>query len=137
MRIVRRDDRTGHAPFYFMHNLATIAKKRGDPATAVLWYDRAWDTAEGPATRLQWGATYLQGLIDFAPGESPRIDRFAGQMLEQLGAMGDAYCQRNRTQVERIDRKMALWSGAGEHVATLRQVVREVNTQPARGARLR
>ena len=94
MRIGRRDDRTGHAPFYFMHNLATIAKKRGDPATAVRWYECTWDTAEAPSTRLQWNATYRQGLIDFAPDEAPRIDRFAGQMLEQPGAMGDVYLVR-------------------------------------------
>jgi thiol-disulfide isomerase/thioredoxin len=114
-----------HAPFYFMHNLAAISKKRGDPAAALGWYERAWDTATGPATRLQWGAAYLQGLIDFAPHESPRIDRFASQMLGELGGMGDAFFfQRNRTQLEKIDSKLALWSGAGEHALALRQLTR-------------
>lgn len=113
-----------HAPFYFMHNLAAIAKKRGDPAAAVRWYERAWESATGPATRLQWGATYLQGLIDFAPHEAPRIERFASKMLKELDSMGDAYCQRNRTQLERIDSKLALWDGASVHASALRQAAR-------------
>jgi len=113
-----------HSPFYFMHNLAAIAKKRGDPVGAVGWYERAWDSAIGSATRLQWGATYLQGLIDFAPHEAPRIDRFASQMLEELGGMGDAFCQRNRTQLERIDNKLSLWSGGSVHASALRQAAR-------------
>lgn len=113
-----------HAPFFFMHNLAAIAKKRGDPAGAVGWYERAWDSATGPATRLQWGATYLQGLIDFAPHEAPRIERFASKMLDELGGMGDAACQRNRTQLERIDSKLSIWNGASVHAAALREAAR-------------
>lgn len=113
-----------HAPYYFMHNLATIAKKRGDPVSAVRWYERAWDSATGPATRLQWGASYLQGLIDFAPHEAPRIEVFASKMLKELDGMSDACCQRNRTQMERMDDKLALWSGASEHAAALRQAAR-------------
>lgn len=113
-----------HAPYFFMHNLATIAKKRGDPASAVGWYERAWETATGPATRLQWGATYLQGLIDFAPHEAPRIELFASKMLQEIDGMGDAWCQRNRTQMERMDSKLALWSGASVHASALRQAAR-------------
>ena len=115
---------SSHAPFYFMHKLAAIAKKRGDPAGALGWYERAWDSATGPATRLQWGATYLQGLVDFAPHEAPRIERFAGELLAELGGMGDSSCQRNRTQMERIDSKLALWNGASEQAAALRQAAR-------------
>ncbi|UUZ52220.1 hypothetical protein LP419_21615 [Massilia sp. H-1] len=88
------------------------------------WYERAWDSATGPATRLQWGATYLQGLIDFAPHEAPRIERFASKMLDELGGMGDAACQRNRTQLERIDSKLSIWNGASVHAAALREAAR-------------
>jgi thioredoxin-related protein len=113
-----------HAPFYFMHNLAAIAKKRGDPARAVNWYEQAWQGATGPATRLQWGATYLQGLVDFLPHDALRIERLAREMLNELGNMPDAFCQRNRTQMQRIDSRLALWGGRGQYAAALRQAVR-------------
>ncbi len=113
-----------HSQYYFMHNLAAIAKKRGDAARAVQWYERAWELATGPATRLQWGTTYLQGLIDFAPDDGPRIDRLAGQMLDELHGRDDAFFQRNRTQMERIGNSMAKWSGASERAAALRDAAR-------------
>ncbi len=113
-----------HSPFYFMHNLAAIAKKRGDPELAVRWYEKAWDSATGPATRLQWGAAYLQGLVDFAPHEAQRVEQFASKMLRELDGMVDAFCQRNRTQLQRIDSKLAAWSGASVHADALRQAAR-------------
>ncbi|MES2019209.1 MAG: thioredoxin family protein [Pseudomonadota bacterium] len=111
-----------HAPYFFMHTLAAIAKKRGDPAGALQWYEQAWQRASGPATRLQWGATYLQALVDFAPHDAPRIDRCAGELLQEIGARNDAFCQRNRTQLERIASKLALWNGASTQAAALRDV---------------
>ncbi len=111
-----------HAPYFFMHTLAAIAKKRGDPGGALQWYEQAWQRANGPATRLQWGATYLQGLVDFAPHDAPRIDRCAAALLQDIAAMDDAYCQRNRTQMERIAAKLALWNGPSTHASALRDV---------------
>ena len=115
---------TSHAPFYFMHSLADVAKKQGDPRAAVLWYEWAWNGAVGPATRLQWGASYLQGLVDFAPQDAGRIEQFAKCMLAELEDMGDAFFQRNRAQMERIDAKLAQWRGAGEYATALREAVR-------------
>jgi len=110
-----------HAPYYFMHNLAAIAKQRGDRVNAVRWYERAWDGASGAATRLQWGALYLQSLIDFAPQDVARIDQVAGALLDHIGSLPDADCQRNRTQLERIGAKLAIWNGASGNAAALRQ----------------
>jgi thiol-disulfide isomerase/thioredoxin len=119
-----------HAPFYFMHNLATIAKKRGDPLAAVSWYEQAWKRATGSATRLQWGTTYLHGLIDFAPHDAARIEQVARVLLREVGQTRDAYFQRNRTQMQRIDRKLATWGEGGEYAAALRQAARVIPNRP-------
>jgi thiol-disulfide isomerase/thioredoxin len=116
-----------HAPFFFMHNLATIAKKRGDPLAAVSWYEQAWKRATGPATRLQWGTTYLHGLIDFAPQDADRIEQFARVLLREVAESRDTYYQRNRTQMQRIDQKLATWGIGGEYAAALRQAARVIN----------
>ncbi|MES2295545.1 MAG: thioredoxin family protein [Pseudomonadota bacterium] len=119
-----------HAPFYFMHNLATIAKKRGDPLAAVSWYEQAWKRATGSATRLQWGTTYLHGLIDFAPHDAARIEQVARVLLREVGETRDAYFQRNRMQMQRIDRKLATWGEGGEYAAALRQAARVIPNRP-------
>jgi thiol-disulfide isomerase/thioredoxin len=116
-----------HSPFYFMHNLAAIAKKRGDTARVLQCYEQAWEGATGPATRLQWGTTYLLALLDFAPEDAVRVDRLAAQMLAELQGRDDAFFQRNRTQMQRIDAKLAKWSGAGEHATALREAARPFN----------
>ncbi|MGZ8320083.1 MAG: thioredoxin family protein [Telluria sp.] len=115
-----------HSPFYFMHNLAAIAKKRGDAVRAVDWYEQAWNRATGPATRLQWGASYLQGLGDFTPQDADRIDRLSGQIMDELSGMPDAACQRNRTQVQRIAAKLGVWRGDSKRADALRQAARQI-----------
>ena len=115
---------TSHAPFYFMHSLAEIAKKRGDAGAAIDWYERAWDSAAGSATRLQWGAAYLQGMVDFAPHGIERIEHFAGRMLAELENLDAAFFQRNRTQMARMGARLAQWRGAGPRAAALRQATK-------------
>ncbi|MEP7099871.1 MAG: thioredoxin family protein, partial [Burkholderiales bacterium] len=48
-----------HSPYYLMSELASNAKARGDKPEALNWYEQAFDKSEGPATRLQWGASYV------------------------------------------------------------------------------
>ena len=111
-----------HSPFYFMHTLAAIAKKRGDPVRAIDWYEQAWKLAHGSATRLQWATTYLQSLVDFAPKDVDRIDRLSGQMLDELSGITGAASQRNGAQLARIAEKLGAWSGHSERAAALRQM---------------
>lgn len=94
-----------HAPYYFMHSLAAAAKKRGDIAAMLDWYERAWRESHGSATRLQWGATALLAMVD-ANADPARIERVSAQMLAELNAVTDASSQRNRTQLARLSRKL-------------------------------
>lgn len=117
-----------HSPFYFMHTLAAIAKKRGDPVRAIDWYEQAWNGAQGAATRLQWGTTYLQSLVDFAPRDIDRIDRLSGQIMDELSGMADAASQRNGIQLARIAEKLGAWGGGSEQAAALRQMATRLGT---------
>lgn len=113
-----------HSPFFFMHTLAGIAKRRGEPAAALDWYERAWHGATGSATRLQWGATYLLALVDLAQHDVGHIERCAEALLHEFAAVADAPFQRNRTQAARIVKALSGSDGAGEHAATLMSALR-------------
>ena len=63
-----------HSPYYLMSGLASNAKKRGDKAEALRWYREAFEKSEGPATRLQWGASYVGALVDLAPADEAAIE---------------------------------------------------------------
>lgn len=108
------------APFYFMHNLAGFAKKRGDTEAMLDWYRRAWEQSSGPATRLQWGATFLLALLDATPADAGRIGATCGALLRELEGMLDANCRRNGTQLSRMLNKLTGWNGSSEQVEELK-----------------
>jgi hypothetical protein len=92
-----------HSPYYFMLSLAGIAKRRGDTAGALAWYGKAWQAATGPATRLQWGVTYLSALIELTPQDQARIAQAEQGLQADITAAGpDAHQQRNLTQLQKL-----------------------------------
>jgi Thioredoxin-like len=89
-----------HAPYYFMLSLAAAAKRRGDGAGVLEWYGNAYRTAVGPATRLQWGVTYLNAVLEWAPQQAEQV---AHALLDDIAAAGDdAYQQRNLAQLRKL-----------------------------------
>ena len=85
-----------------MLGLAANAKKRGDKAAALDWYEKAYAAADGPATRLQWGAGYVNALVDLAPQDAQRIEAAASQVIGELEAKPDTFFGRNQ-QYARAD----------------------------------
>jgi thiol-disulfide isomerase/thioredoxin len=108
-----------HSPYYFMLSLAASAKRRSDTAAVLDWYGQAWQASTGPATRLQWGVTYLSSLIDLAPQDSARIEQAAQSLLADVQAAGaDARQQRNLSQLHKLAPKLAAIP-AGPHTTEL------------------
>ena len=92
-----------HAPYYFMLSLATGARRRGDTAGALDWYRKAWEAAVGPATRLQWGVTYLNSLLELSPQDAQRIEQAERGLRADIAAAGpDAFEQRNLSQLKKL-----------------------------------
>ena len=59
-------------------------KERGDSDEALRWYREAFEKSEGPATRLQWGASYVSALVELAPHDEAR-DRAGGRASARRG----------------------------------------------------
>ncbi|MEO8937938.1 MAG: thioredoxin family protein [Burkholderiaceae bacterium] len=106
-----------HSPYYFMLDLAANAKKRGDKRAAIDWYTKAYDGAKGPATRLQWGSTYVRALIELSPDDVERIAKVAEQVIGEVAPAPESFDGRNRKSLSRMADQVALWNARGAHAA--------------------
>ena len=110
------------SPYYLMSQLAGNAKKRGKTDEALRWYREAYDKSEGPATRLQWGASYLTALVDMAPADAPRIEKTAAQLFGEASRDKGAFHERSARAMQRVGKKLASWNADGRHAAAVKRL---------------
>jgi len=103
------------SPYYFMLDLAELARKAGREDEAVEWLARAYSGAQGPATRFQWGYSYLVGLLEMTPEDTAGIERVALEVLGELDGSPDAFYQRTRMRLEQLSAKLLEWGAVPEH----------------------
>jgi protein disulfide-isomerase len=108
-----------HTPYYYMTVLADLAEKRGDKRAALDWLRRGYEASEGPATRVQWGALYVDGLVRLTPTDGKAIEQAAGQVIDELNAEGAGYHQRTQQRFERMERTLSQWSRQHDGSAAL------------------
>lgn len=111
-----------HSPYYLMLGLASNAKKRGDKADALHWYEQSFEKSEGPATRLQWGSGYVNALVDLSPQDETRIEKAVQQLLDEAAAMPDAFYERSGRSLQRVGTKLQGWNKGGAHAAVIKRV---------------
>jgi thiol-disulfide isomerase/thioredoxin len=110
------------APYYHMLVLADNAKKRGDKAGALDWYQKAYEQSRGPATRLQWGASYVGALVELAPQDGARIGQAVGSILGELEPKPETFYERNQRSLERIGKRLADWNKTGAHAEVMHKL---------------
>ncbi len=108
--LLKAELKRSHSPYYYMLGLAANAKARGDKPGALDWYEKAYAAADGPATRLQWGASYVNALVELSPQDSARIDRAAKSVIGELEPAPDTFYGRNLRALEKMSRNLAGWN---------------------------
>ena len=108
-----------HSPYYLMSELAGNAKKRGDKAEALRWYREAFEKSEGPATRLQWGSSYVNALVDLAPTDEATIEAATAQLWSEAASQSDAFYERSARYLQKAGGKLQAWNKAGAHRAAM------------------
>jgi thioredoxin-related protein len=111
-----------HSPYYLMSQLGGNAKKLGKKDEALNWYQQAYDKSVGPATRLQWGASYLTNLVELTPQDAPRIEKAVQAVLTDAAKDKNAFYDRSARSMQRIGKKLAEWNGKGEHAARVKRL---------------
>jgi thiol-disulfide isomerase/thioredoxin len=120
--LLKAELKRSHSPYYFMVDLAEVARKRGDTKAALDWYAQSYQAAKGPATRTQWGVRYVIALVDLAPHEVARIEQAAESVIGELEPAPDTFYDRNLRALERMGRKLAAWSKDPAHHAALTRI---------------
>jgi thioredoxin-related protein len=111
-----------HSPYYLMSQLADNARKLDRRTEALQWYERAYEHSVGPATRLQWGASYVAALVDLAPQDESRIEKAAARMIADAGADTGAFVERSARSLQRMGNRLALWNAHGQHDAAIERL---------------
>lgn len=104
-----------HSPYYLMSHLGSNARKLGRKAEALDWYEQAWVKSEGPATRLQWGSSYVNALVELAPQDPARVEKAVSQMINEAAGDTGAFDGRSVRSLKRIGEKLATWNTDGRH----------------------
>jgi len=116
--ILAGEVRTAEHPYYYMADLGELEEKRGHVDVAIDWLARSYRTAEGPATRFQWGVGYVGGLVRMKPQDEAAIRTALMDVLGDLSASGDLH-GRTRRSMERLEDSLKGWNHDGSHAAVL------------------
>ncbi len=100
------------APYYYMLDLASIAEDEKDGPAAIGWARKAYETSEGPATRVQWAIEYSKTVLRQAPGDKAAVEASAQAVIDELGQNSGSYYQRTRLKVAAWGRLVHAWSDA-------------------------
>ena len=108
-------------PYYHMADLAWIDEMLGRYDSALDWLEQAYRASRGPATRFQWGTSYVRGLLRMAPEDETTIRAAALEVLGELDGPGRLY-QRSRGRLETLDASLREWNADGAHDAVLAEL---------------
>jgi thioredoxin-related protein len=108
-----------HSPYYFMLSLASNARKRGDNDAAIDWYSKAYDASKGPATRLEWGARYVRGLVELAPQDAERIEWTMRSMIGELEPKPETFHGRTASVLTKLGKSVREWSETNNQAEAL------------------
>ena len=108
--------------YYYMLDLADLAEDAGDKAGAIGWARKAYETARGPATRVQWAIAWSNMVLRVTPEDSKTVEESATAVIDELGKNPDSYYQRTRVKVTAWGDKLRAWSdknGGGDVLTRL------------------
>ena len=110
-------------PYYYMSSLSDFAEREGDKAAAIEWAHKAYEAAQGPATRVQWAILWSNAVLRLTPEDEAAVVKAADAVIGEIGKSPDSYYQRTRVKVAAWGDKLRAWSeahGGGEVLERLR-----------------
>lgn len=109
-RLLEAELKRSASPYYYMLDLASIAEDEKDGPAAIGWARKAYETAEGPATRVQWAIEYSKTVLRQAPNDQAAVEASAASVIAELGKNPESYFQRTRVKVTAWGGLLRQWS---------------------------
>jgi hypothetical protein len=98
------------APYYLMSMMGYFEKEDGNNNEALAWYQKAYQSAQGPATKLQWYGSYIRNLIKLKPDNNQAIKSHVAQLLKDYTRMPDSFWGRNQRVLASVRKAAAKWA---------------------------
>jgi hypothetical protein len=122
-----------HSPYYLMSQLGSNARQQGRNAEALDWYAQSFQTSQGPATRLQWGASYLGALVALAPQDHARIETTAAAVLRETEGQAAAFHERSARSLQSVSTHLLKWRSAASPASPAAPAERQAVVERLRG----
>ncbi len=107
--ILQEELKTSNSPYYSMSTLGYFAKEDGNNSEALQWYEKAYKSAKGPATKLQWYANYVRNLIKLNPQDDQAIKSNVETLLNNYTKMSDSFMGRNYRVLISLKKATGKW----------------------------
>lgn len=114
--LAKQEMATAKAPYYYMNALGETEEERGHKDEALMWYGRAYEHAQGVATRFQWGSEYLAALLRLAPADHVRIQMVGAAVIAELDGP-ERIQARTRVKLEKLDGRVRKWNAEHQYDA--------------------
>lgn len=122
----QKEIKISKSPFYFMSDLAEIAKLENDYKASVSWAKKAWESSSGANTRFQWGVQYLNKLFEFEAENVATVKKELLEVLKVALLNEEAFKGRNLGRFEKLSKKLKDWGSHKARSEALTQVKLDV-----------
>jgi thioredoxin-related protein/tetratricopeptide (TPR) repeat protein len=100
---------TSRSAYYFMSSLASLCEKQERFDEALKWRKQAYESSQGDATRFQWGASYIRGILRMKPEQHDLIIATSVNLFDVLESSDEVFAGRNFRVLRSLDGKLKKW----------------------------
>ena len=127
--ILKEEIKDGANAYYWMVDIASFLEDAGQNDEAAVWFKKAYDQAEGLATRLQWGSYYVDGMTRLKADDPELIKQAALTLIGEMAAQEAPVHGRNKGAVKRVGRALNKWAFDEEVIADLDEETKAVRAE--------
>jgi thiol-disulfide isomerase/thioredoxin len=107
--LLAQEAKTSNTPHYYIGDLADVEEKLGNKTRALELMAEAYQKARGPASRFQWGYSYLDGLLRLTPEDTATIEKVGTAVMAELDGPNRVH-RRTVSRLNRLDARLQEWN---------------------------